>query len=193
MPHPTDIRPVAITLYFLPIKTRVPLKFGPEITTEVTCARVKMTVADSAGRSCRRLGRDAAVRPVGLAQPAWLRRAARSTARALPRDRRGLAVESRSSPGHPMEVGHRFIESVSAGSDERFNRPSGRRTTSRCPGWRPWSVHRAFDLALHDAFGVLHGVPTYETYNDRYMSADLSHFLTPAADVGHLVCRAVSR
>ena len=29
------------TLYFLPIKARVPLKFGPEITTEVTCARVQ--------------------------------------------------------------------------------------------------------------------------------------------------------
>ena len=37
-----------------------------------------------------------------------------------------------------------------------------------------------FDLALHDAYGVLHGVPTHETYNDRYMSLDLGHFLTPA-------------
>ena len=25
----------------------------------------------------------------------------------------------------------------------------------------------AFDLAVHDAYGVLHGVPTYETYNAR--------------------------
>ena len=67
MPKPTDIRPVAVELYFLPIKTRVPLKFGPEITTEVTCARVKMTVEDPRGRSGRRLGRDAAVGSVGLA------------------------------------------------------------------------------------------------------------------------------
>ena len=69
MPKPTDIRPVAVELYFLPIKTRVPLKFGPEITTEVTCARVKMTVEDRRGRRRRRLGRDAALGPVGLAQP----------------------------------------------------------------------------------------------------------------------------
>ncbi|MHC5537305.1 enolase C-terminal domain-like protein, partial [Singulisphaera rosea] len=43
----------------------------------------------------------------------------------------------------------------------------------------------AFDLALHDAYGVLHGVPTYSTYNARYMNADLAHYLTPAdgADV----------
>ena len=36
MPRPTDVRPVAVELYFLPIKARVPLKFGPEVTTEVT-------------------------------------------------------------------------------------------------------------------------------------------------------------
>ena len=43
----------------------------------------------------------------------------------------------------------------------------------------------AFDLALHDAYGVLHGVPTYETYNAEFMNADLAAYLTPAegADV----------
>jgi len=50
MAKSTDIRPVAVSLYFLPIKSRVPLKFGPEITTEVTCARVKLTVEDCRGR-----------------------------------------------------------------------------------------------------------------------------------------------
>jgi L-alanine-DL-glutamate epimerase-like enolase superfamily enzyme len=38
----------------------------------------------------------------------------------------------------------------------------------------------AFDLALHDAYGVLHGVPIYDTYNAQYMNADLSAYLTPA-------------
>ena len=40
----TDIRPVAASLYLLPVRTRMPLKFGPETLTEVTCARVKLTV-----------------------------------------------------------------------------------------------------------------------------------------------------
>ncbi len=38
----------------------------------------------------------------------------------------------------------------------------------------------AFDLALHDAYGVLHGVPVYDTYNAEYMNADLSTYLIPA-------------
>ena len=51
MSKPTDVRPVAAALYFLPVTTRVPLKFGREVMTEVTCARVRLTVADSSGRT----------------------------------------------------------------------------------------------------------------------------------------------
>jgi hypothetical protein len=51
MPKPTDIRAIGATLHFLPIQTRVPLKFGPEITTSVTCARACLTVADAQGRT----------------------------------------------------------------------------------------------------------------------------------------------
>jgi L-alanine-DL-glutamate epimerase-like enolase superfamily enzyme len=40
-----------------------------------------------------------------------------------------------------------------------------------------------FDLALHDAFGVLHGLPTYETYTAGCMNHDLSAYLMPAAGV----------
>ena len=51
MPKLTDIHPTAATLYFLPVTTRVPLKFGAEILTTVTCARVALQVADQGGRS----------------------------------------------------------------------------------------------------------------------------------------------
>ena len=42
----TRIRPTAVDLYFIPVTTRVPLKFGPETLTSVICARVCMTVED---------------------------------------------------------------------------------------------------------------------------------------------------
>ena len=43
MAKPTDIRVVATKLFFLPVETRVPLKFGSETLTHVTCARVQLT------------------------------------------------------------------------------------------------------------------------------------------------------
>ena len=86
-------------------------------------------------------------------------------------------------PGHPMEVGHRFIEFVLPGLTNGLQ-PTDRRGTEPVPWLGALVCASAFDLALHDAFGVLHGVPTYETYNDRYMSWDLAQFLTPAAGTG---------
>ncbi len=56
MPKPTDIRVTAATLYFLPVQTRVPLKFGPETLTSVTCARAKVRVEDRLGRSAEGWG-----------------------------------------------------------------------------------------------------------------------------------------
>ena len=39
----------------------------------------------------------------------------------------------------------------------------------------------AFDLALHDAYGQAHGVPTWSTYTAEYLNRDLAAFLEPAA------------
>jgi|GEM_PF-6138362 len=41
MPRPTDIRLRAATVWFLPVRTRLPLEFGPETLTSVTCARAR--------------------------------------------------------------------------------------------------------------------------------------------------------
>ena len=50
MSLPTDARVVAAELFFLPVHTRVPLKFGTETATFVTCARAKLTVRGRDGR-----------------------------------------------------------------------------------------------------------------------------------------------
>ena len=46
----------SVRLYFLPVQNRVPLKFGHETVTSVTCARVALRVVDSSGRHGRGLG-----------------------------------------------------------------------------------------------------------------------------------------
>ena len=38
-------------------------------------------------------------------------------------------------------------------------------------------VASAFDLAIHDAFGKVNGVHTYQAYGPEFMSHDLSHYL----------------
>ena len=40
------------------------------------------------------------------------------------------------------------------------------------------------DQAVHDAYGVLHGVDVYDTYGPSHMSRDLAAFVTPAEGSG---------
>ena len=42
----------------------------------------------------------------------------------------------------------------------------------------------AFDLAVHDGYGVMNQVPTYQTYGKEFLSSDLSSFLEPADNSG---------
>jgi L-alanine-DL-glutamate epimerase-like enolase superfamily enzyme len=183
VPKPTDIRPVAAAVYFLPIKTRVPLKFGPEITTEVTCARVKVTVEDARGRRADGWGET----PLSV-QWVWPSRLGyEERHQAL----RKLTVEivetwitSPAEPGHPIELGDRFIEDQLPVILDEFN-DGQRQGTEPVPWLGALVCASAFDLAVHDAYGVHHGVPTYQTYNDRFMNVDLEDYLEAAdgADV----------
>ena len=47
---PTDVRVVEAGLHFIPVETRVPLKFGTEPLTSVVCARARVRVETRDGR-----------------------------------------------------------------------------------------------------------------------------------------------
>ncbi|MBN1935568.1 MAG: hypothetical protein JW934_12950 [Anaerolineae bacterium] len=184
MSKSTDVRPVSTALYFLPVQTRVPLKFGPETLTSVTCARVRMRVQDRRGRTAEGWGET----PLSAQ---WVWPGALSYAErheALKQFCRVLAEAWTEFDvlGHPVEAGHAFQKEVLPDLLARFNAvrtPPGRGESM------PWLAAlvccSAFDIALHDAYGNLHGAPIYRTYNAEWMNADLSHFLAPAerADV----------
>ena len=177
-PFPNDVRPVAATLYFLPIKTRMPLKFGPEITTEVTCARVRLTVRDASGRTA--VGWGETPLSVQWVWPSALSYEARHEV--LKRFCVDLTAAWAAFDvfGHPIEIGHAFLDQVLPRSLEEARRDSPAAVTEPIPWLAALVCNSAFDLALHDAYGVFHGVPTYETYTSDYMNADLSAYLTPA-------------
>jgi L-alanine-DL-glutamate epimerase-like enolase superfamily enzyme len=177
MPKLTDVRPVATTLYYLPIKTRMPLKFGPEVTTEVTCARVRMEVADARGRTA--MGWGETPLSVQWVWPSALSYEARHGVLREFTERLAVAWARFATSGHPIEVGATFTQQVLPGQLNALNRDRGP-DAEPMPWLAALVCSSAFDLALHDAYGVLHGVPVYETYHAGYMNADLAQHLTPA-------------
>ncbi|MHC4690809.1 MAG: hypothetical protein ACYS5F_14430 [Planctomycetota bacterium] len=52
----TDIKPASVKLFFLPVETRVPLKFGTETLTSVICGRACMTITDDNGNKAEGWG-----------------------------------------------------------------------------------------------------------------------------------------
>ena len=182
MPKPTDVRPVAVSLIFLPIKSRVPLKFGPEVTTEVTCARVRMTLEDRQGK--RAVGWGETPLSVQWVWPSQLSYEERHQAlRLLSLQIARAWLRLPPEAGHPMEIGHRFLAEVLPGLTDEFNR-TNLRDREGVPHLAALVCNSAFDLALHDAYGVLHGVPTYDTYNQTYMTFPLENYLKPEEGSG---------
>ena len=172
----TDVRPRATALYFLPVETRVPLKFGAETLTCVTCARVRVTVEDANGRVAEGWGET----PLGVqwVWPSTMSYEHRHTALRVFTKQLAAAWASFDRSGHPMEVGHAFQKDVLPGLLDRFNSEQG--DNELMPWLAALVCCSPFDVALHDAYGVLHGAPVYETYNAQWMNDDLAAYLTPA-------------
>jgi L-alanine-DL-glutamate epimerase-like enolase superfamily enzyme len=178
MSKPTDVRPVAAAVFFLPIATRMPLKFGPEITTEVTCARVRVTVSNAKGRSAQGWGET----PLSV-QWVWPSSLSYEERHQVLRKLTLTIVErwvaSNSEPGHPIELGDRFLEERLPDILADFNEVE-RPGAEPVPWLAALVCASAFDLAVHDAYGMLQNVPTYQTYNATFMNADLGDYLEAA-------------
>jgi L-alanine-DL-glutamate epimerase-like enolase superfamily enzyme len=183
---PAIQRITAVRLYFIPVQTRVPLKFGPETLTSVTCVRVALRVTDERGREAEGWGET----PLSV-QWAW--------PSPLPYEPRHEAVKGfckqlasawlgLEQAGHPLELGYSFQEEALPRALANFNEhnlTTGGTVSARC-GPMPWLAalisNSAFDIALHDAYGRLVGCPVYETYGADFLGPDLSRFLEPARD-----------
>ena len=83
--------------------------------------------------------------------------------------------------GHPVEVGYQFLRNELPKLLKDFN--SKRESAEPMPWLAALVCCSAFDLALHDAFGILNGVHIYDTYNSEFMNMDLASFITPAQGV----------
>ena len=175
MSQTSDVRVRSAELYFLPVKNRVPLKFGAQIVEQVTCARVRVRVEDARGRAAQGWGETplsvAWVWPSALP---WEQRERRMRDFCIQLVREIVAFDLR---GHPLELGDGFqhqrlatlLADANAGLDEAM------------PHLAALVCHSLFDLAIFDAFGQLHARPVFELLGKDFLPRDLAAFLDGAA------------
>ena len=176
---PTDVRIRGAELYFLPVETRIPLKFGTETLTSVTCARVRVVVEDRLGSLATGWGET----PLSV-QWVWPGNVPYSYRHDALKDfceQLTSAWASFSFVGHPLEIGHDFQQLVLPTLLTGYNRDC--RQEECIPKLAALLCCSAFDIALHDAYGNVHGLPIYDCYAADYMNRDLSQFIEPAEDL----------
>lgn len=163
------VRIVDSALYYLPISTITPLKFGRVTVTELECLRVRMTV-EADGRTYDGWGET----PLNIpwAWPEQAGAAVRTPAVRGLCSRIADAWREHGARGHALELGHQFLE-------EELPQVWAAARAAEAPGI-PWLAAllcaAPFDLALHDAFGHAVGRPVYETYSRDFLGADLADF-----------------
>lgn len=174
----TDVRIRQVELYLLPVTTRVPLKFGHETLTSVTCARVRMLVEDGRGRTAAGWGETPL--SVQWSWPSELSYADRHTAMTEFCRQLTAAWYGSSAWGHPLEIGEAFQRDVLPMLVAQSHNPQP--AERHMPLLAALVCCSAFDSALHDAYGNVHGVPVYRTYSAEWMNHDLAEFIVPASD-----------
>jgi len=171
----TDIRIKNFSLNFIPVKTRVPLKFGSEVLSSVICARVKAGVFNRGKESAEGWGETPL--SVQWVWPSQVPYSVRQQALLAFCEFLGKRWQSFDNWGHAIEIGHQLIMNDLPKALAQFN------DLENYGEPMPWLAGlvcaSAFDLALHDAYGVVNQIPVYQAYGKEFISSDLSCFLQP--------------
>lgn len=180
MNHARDVRITGVRLWFLPVTTRVPLKFGTETLTSVTCVRVQIRVVRRDGTTAEGWGETPL--SVQWVWPSATPYGPRHEALKLFCEVLAHAWSNHPDWGHALELGHDFTEQALPRLRDDFNQSR----LGAGPGMElPWLAalvcSSAFDLALHDAYGQAHDVPTWSTYTREFLNRDLAAYLEPAS------------
>lgn len=157
----------------------MPLKFGTEILSSVTCARVKVTVQNKLGKQSHGWGETPL--SVQWVWPSDDEYSIRYDSLLEFCEYIKIRWESFDSFGHCIEIGHELIMEDLPEALKQFN--LCKRVDSEPMPWLAALVCASpFDIAIHDAFGMVNNVPIYHAYGKEFLSSDLASFLDPAED-----------
>lgn len=173
MAKSTDVRVVQATVSFEPVPFRAPLKFGGRVMESSTLINVEVTVETKGRKHATGFGS----MPVGniwawpsdKVTPDQSEKAMRLFAERTI----GLA-NAFDDFGHPVELMYQLsAEYQHQGKQvsEKLGIPEPVPTLAQLVAASP------LDAAVHDAYGIVHGLNSYDTLSSKFMNDDLSNYL----------------
>ena len=162
---------------FIPLKLRLPLKFGAEVVDSLELLHVELDAYNVCGRGETPLS--AAWAWPSQASYAWREEMMCRFCSLLEKE-----YPHGEMPSDPMTVGYGFLTGKLPLLLRRFN------DENNCE--MPWLAAlictSAFDIALHDAWGIANGCPTYSLYNGTHLEHDLEWFFNEPEFKGAYPC-----
>jgi L-alanine-DL-glutamate epimerase-like enolase superfamily enzyme len=169
----THVRVAALTYSFEDFNYRTPIKFGGVALDRVTLLNVECDVRNPDGRTSRGFGS----MPLGNVWSFPSRVLDYDTTlgamKTLAERIQRIAMEA-DVWGHPVTLGH-LLEPQYEQAAAEVTREL--RLAEPIPCLCTMVVASAFDAAVHDAYGKLHGLNCYHTYGPDFLDHDLGHFL----------------
>jgi L-alanine-DL-glutamate epimerase-like enolase superfamily enzyme len=186
MPKPTDIFIRAVDYSCEDFVYRAPLKFAGVAVDRCTVLNVRCTVATAAGKTATGFGS----MPLGNIWSFPSRNLSYDQTLAV---MKSLVQEiaritgNCSEQGHPIDIAHVLEpEWMKAAGNLSKTLPEP------IPPLCTLVAGSAFDAAIHDAYGKVHGVSCWHTYGPDFVNHDLSHYLG-AEFKGEYLDRTISR
>ena len=170
---PTDIRIAEISHSYEDFLYRTPIKFGGIAVDRVTLLIVECQVRTAAGETARGFGSmplsNVWAFPSRVLDYDTTLGAMKKLADRIARIA-GVCTET----GHPIDLGCLLEPEYERAAAELTKEL---RLAEPIPRLATLVVASAFDAAVHDAFGKLHGLNCYHTYGPDFLEHDLHHYL----------------
>ncbi len=169
----TDVKIKDVSIKVERFQYRSPFKFGAVIATHGVYSTCTVTLEDGNGRTAE--GRGGC--PVGAAW-GWpsdlVPYETRVATLCKIRDDFGHRLLESGASGHPMDIAHAMAPSI---DELRLNHAAIAKIVEQIPRLAAFVAASPWDAAVHDAYGRLHGVSTFDTYNRDFMANDLSVYM----------------
>lgn len=148
---------------FIPVKLRLPLKFGAEVIDSLKVVHVEFPAYGAVGRG---------ETPLSAAW-AWPGEESFTFRENMMSEFCEFVGEHYPSPtADPMTEGYVFLTTRLEELRHSFNQQHN----CRMPHLAALICVSAFDIAMHDAWGLANNMPTYKMYNSKFMAHDLAWF-----------------
>jgi L-alanine-DL-glutamate epimerase-like enolase superfamily enzyme len=173
MPKSTDIRIEEIQPSFEDFTYRTPIKFGGVALDRATLLNVTCRVRTVAGKAARGFGSMPLSNVWAFPSRVMPYEATLGAMKTLAERLAKITADYREA-GHPIDLTWALEPAYHQAAAEVTRQLQ---LAEPIPALATLVVGSAFDAALHDAFGKVHGLNCYHTYGPDFMSHDLAHYL----------------